>query len=449
MQSKVRIRIHQTGVILLCIVINLIGGMIATRLSAPVWLDSIGTFIVAIVIGPVTGACTGAVCSLIRGLFGIFSAWYMLISIAIGLTIGHVYPREREKKDAFHILTAAALTGLVAVAATSPVNIVLKDGYTGNAWGDALFDMLSQNIDVPILNTVLSEFFVEMPDKVFSLLIAALSVEGTRRLFSKIHLKRDDQEDDESIETKPKKKKHEREVWLPVLFFTLITATSVSLLYSKTSYATGITSEYEAILYGVEAGLETSEINAIAQTPDGYLWAGSYSGLYRYEGTKFVRVYPDEKINTVMQLFVDSRGKLWIGTNESGIACYDTKTREIKFYTSHDGLGADSIRSICEDERGNVYVGTTVDLAVIDRRGKITTIHDSRVTGYVRSMVMGTDGIIGAVSNDGMVFFVKDKKVKAVFLAANEEGLYYTAIGRGQTDREYMIGTGQNRIDCV
>ncbi|MBQ6537573.1 MAG: hypothetical protein IJL75_01560, partial [Eubacterium sp.] len=84
---------------------------------------------------------------------------------------------------------------------------------------------------------------------------------------------------------------------------------------------------------------------------------------------------------------------------------------------------------------------------MIDRRGNITSVSDPRVTGYIRSMVMGTDGVIGGVSNDGIVFFVKDKKIQAVYSHTNVDGIYYTSIGCAESDREYILGTSSDRMD--
>ena len=68
------------------------------------------------------------------------------------------------------------------------------------------------------------------------------------------------------------------------------------------------------------------QINAVVQTNDGYMWVGTYSGLYQYDGIKFKETGIDERIRNVMVLYVDSRGKLWIGTNDMGVFCYDTET---------------------------------------------------------------------------------------------------------------------------
>ena len=47
---------------------------------------------------------------------------------------------------------------------------------------------------------------------------------------------------------------------------------------------------YSAVLYDNTNGLPTSEANAVIETPDGFIWIGSYSGLARYDGKSFEHV---------------------------------------------------------------------------------------------------------------------------------------------------------------
>ena len=58
---------------------------------------------------------------------------------------------------------------------------------------------------------------------------------------------------------------------------------------------------------------------AISQTPDGYLWIGTATGLFRFDGLQFTKfVAPPElvpKLVGVLALFTDSKGTLWIGTS--------------------------------------------------------------------------------------------------------------------------------------
>ena len=77
---------------------------------------------------------------------------------------------------------------------------------------------------------------------------------------------------------------------------------------------------FSAVLYDNTNGLPTSEANAIVQTSEGFIWIGSYGGLIRYDGDTFVRLDSTSGITSIQCLYVDSRDRLWIGTNDNGVA---------------------------------------------------------------------------------------------------------------------------------
>ncbi len=77
-----------------------------------------------------------------------------------------------------------------------------------------------------------------------------------------------------------------------------------------------------------EKGLPNSSVTAIAQTPDGYLWVGTYNGLARFDGVRFVKFDPDNtpelKRARVRKLYVDASGALWISTYDGSLtSCKD------------------------------------------------------------------------------------------------------------------------------
>ncbi len=72
--------------------------------------------------------------------------------------------------------------------------------------------------------------------------------------------------------------------------------------------------------YGLEDGLLQHSVEALAQTPDGYLWIGSGAGLFRFDGLRFVRRTrldtPGLAGDRVRSLQVDPQGVLWIATSD-------------------------------------------------------------------------------------------------------------------------------------
>jgi signal transduction histidine kinase/ligand-binding sensor domain-containing protein/CheY-like chemotaxis protein len=65
--------------------------------------------------------------------------------------------------------------------------------------------------------------------------------------------------------------------------------------------------------------LPDDTVATLAQTPDGYLWLGTPSGLVRFDGFRFVRfnheTFPVLPANRIQRLKTDSNGRLWIGTS--------------------------------------------------------------------------------------------------------------------------------------
>lgn len=84
--------------------------------------------------------------------------------------------------------------------------------------------------------------------------------------------------------------------------------------------------EYLIDFWDTETGLPNSSVTSIAQTPDGYLWAGTYNGLVRFDGVRFAVFDPDNtpalRSARVENLFVDAEGALWINTYDGSLAAW-------------------------------------------------------------------------------------------------------------------------------
>lgn len=164
-----------------------------------------------------------------------------------------------------------------------------------------------------------------------------------------------------------------------------------------------------AVLYDNRNGLPTSEANAIAQTPEGFLWIGSYAGLIRYDGSSFERIQTDAGILNTRCLFVDSRGRLWIGTNDSGIFLMSEGV--IRRVDRENLLASISIRAITED-RGVMYIATAAGIATVDGDMNLTVLEDSRTAGkIIIDLRMGDDGLIYGLTIAGDLFTLRDRKV--------------------------------------
>jgi ligand-binding sensor domain-containing protein/signal transduction histidine kinase len=113
-------------------------------------------------------------------------------------------------------------------------------------------------------------------------------------------------------------------------------------------------------VWQVQDGLPEDIVQAFAQTPDRYLWIGTTAGLVRFDGDKFVifdhRKVPQLRQNSVLCLFTDRDGGLWIGTEGGGLVLYKKGT--FRLYSAGQGLTDGFIRNVQQDRQGRIWVGT-------------------------------------------------------------------------------------------
>ena len=417
-----QLNVGNVALILLGTAVNLLGRYAAKQLFLPIWLDSVGTFLSGVLLGPLAGALSGAMMNCIVGFFEPGQEWFSFVSIAGGVAVGFLFPRDR-KINSFSVIATALFAGFVMTVVSTPLNMYLNGGYVGHPWGDALVDMLAGYINLRTLRCVAGELLVNMPDKAVSIFIA-LGI---------LYLVRRHRESGKDGGTAA-----------GALALTLASAAAAMALLSAPARAVDYNSEYAAVIYGKNDGLISAEINAVAQTADGYIWVGAYSGLYRYNGSRFEQIHLDERVSNAMCLYSDSAGDLWIGTNDRGLARYRCETGDVGFYTAAGGLTSDSVRSICEDGLGNVYVGTTEALCRINSEGGITTFSKYPQISNVNSLVCLDGGRIAGVTARGLLFLIMDDKLVFTGEYPDQDAIYTTAAYDGGVG--LLVGSSKSDI---
>lgn len=120
--------------VVLGIGINWVGAFIASTLTLPVWLDVIGTLLVAVLSGPWTAALSGAATNLIKWLtFDPVGGPYLLTNVAMGLVAGYAYKLGKftKKSGLVDLLGISLLLAVVATAISAPVTVYIYGGVTG------------------------------------------------------------------------------------------------------------------------------------------------------------------------------------------------------------------------------------------------------------------------------------------------------------------------------
>lgn len=167
-------------------------------------------------------------------------------------------------------------------------------------------------------------------------------------------------------------------------------------------------------VYNDRTGLPTGEANDVVQTPDGYIWIGSYAGLIRYDGTTFRNLSEEGAVqtSTVRSMFVDSSGRLWAGSNDMGVFYMENGE-----FLQPEGQPNDSfmtIRNFAESADRDIYVCSSSGLARIS--GGVMTVYKTHgISGEtVYSAAEDSFGRIWCATNSGCCVIQPDGTLVAI-----------------------------------
>ncbi len=143
------------------------------------------------------------------------------------------------------------------------------------------------------------------------------------------------------------------------------------------------TPEYLIHVWETEDGLPENSATCMTQTPDGYLWFGTFNGLVRFNGQE-MKVYdtantPGFSSTAVIILYSDSKGRLWISADRGGLIVHQGEVW--KRIDEKQGWHSRHARCISEDSRGHIVV--------VGNDSRIYRIEDGRAEEIVRPPGLG------------------------------------------------------------
>ena len=160
----------------MCVGFNIIGAFLALTLKLPVYLDTIGTFLSAFLLGPIGGVVTGGVSSLINGItFDPISLYFMPVQIISGFMAGILFKKGLFKGKLIPI-------GMIIVTVTSSIvaSIIAAYVFGGiTTSGSSFIVMYLKEAGVNIITSVFStQILTDLLDKavVISLVIYLIKI---------------------------------------------------------------------------------------------------------------------------------------------------------------------------------------------------------------------------------------------------------------------------------
>jgi len=174
--------------------------------------------------------------------------------------------------------------------------------------------------------------------------------------------------------------------------------------------------EYSHRVWRTEDGLPQNRVQALAQTRDGYLWAGTSEGLARFDGLRFV-VYDQSNTaaitdNSILSLEAAPDGSLWIGAEGGGLLHYAGGA--FQSFGQKDGLTNGFVRAIHLDRHGTLWVGTDRGFFRFSNHGFERLDNTPEVPlASVVAIAEDASGKIWAASGAGLLEFSAGKLVRA------------------------------------
>ncbi|BCS51310.1 TPA: ECF transporter S component [Aeromonas veronii] len=162
---------YNLAFMVICIAINMVAGQAVSMLKLPIFLDSIGTVLCAILAGPWMAIATGLLTNLLWGLLtGPIAAAFAPVAMMIGLSAG-LLARAGWFNNLPKVVVSSVVITLALTLVAIPIRSYLFGGATGSgadfvvAYLHAMGSDLQESVAVTVLGT-------NLLDKLLTVLIA-------------------------------------------------------------------------------------------------------------------------------------------------------------------------------------------------------------------------------------------------------------------------------------
>lgn len=171
-------------------------------------------------------------------------------------------------------------------------------------------------------------------------------------------------------------------------------------------------------VHRIDLGIEHVDVFTIKEATDGTMWIGVEYGLYTYQNGK---IHREEKIisqlvnQSVYGIAHDRQGKIWIGTNNSGVSIFNYNHELVHRLNAENGFFSNAVNSLYMDSKGGIWIATrngigyvedTKDPDHFEMYGKEEGLEDC----FVRSILEDEAGNIWLSTNQGISLWNKEEK---------------------------------------
>ena len=168
--------------------------------------------------------------------------------------------------------------------------------------------------------------------------------------------------------------------------------------------------------YNIEDGLVQSQVHAIVQDDDGYLWFGTGEGLSKFDGKEFINYNRNDGIaaNFIESGFKDHEGNLWFGHFSGRVTKYNKTAKQfeqINLYPEIEKTSRAPIYKIFEDYDNELWFITNGRGLFHLRRDSLVnlTIKDGLLSNVLYNLIQLPDSSYWISSFKGVNILRKNR----------------------------------------
>ncbi|HGD0373231.1 TPA: ECF transporter S component [Streptococcus agalactiae] len=152
----------------IAIAINLVGANLALFLRLPIYLDTIGTLLIAVILGPWYAASTAFLSALINWMTtDIFSLYYSPVAIVVAIITGILIKRNCKPSS---LLWKSLIISLPGTIIASVITVILFKGITSS--GSSIIAQFLHGIGLDMTSSlILVQVGTEYMDRLISLIL--------------------------------------------------------------------------------------------------------------------------------------------------------------------------------------------------------------------------------------------------------------------------------------
>ena len=192
-----------------------------------------------------------------------------------------------------------------------------------------------------------------------------------------------------------------------------------------------------------------SEISALAQTEDGFLWIGSERGLFRFDGVKFEEFKPQAGVelpsHSIYSLMATPDGGLWIAFAPNGLGFIKDGT--ITVYRRQEELPDSPVHCFARDLDGRIWAGTETGLVLQDGTRWLHVGRDWNLPAQmIRYLLVDRQGTLW-VATTKMIAYLK--RGSRSFDFGGSVGTGVTRLDQAKDGRVWFADDGRSEVSTV